>query len=119
MSLDVLLVTNRNCDRSVAHLNRAFAIREWLSSRIGIPQNGHGTIEVTKELLFELLESCNLILSDTSLAEKLIPVNTNDFDPDQDYNDDYFSQIEEVQEQLDHLFRTWDWNKPLYYYEWF
>jgi hypothetical protein len=70
-------------------------------------------------LLHELLESCNVILADRSSAESLIPINTNDFDPNQDYGKDYFDQIEETKEQLDHLFETWNWKKPLYYYEWY
>jgi hypothetical protein len=109
----------RNCQHYPVCLNRAFAIREWLTSRIDIPQNGHGKIPLTKILLSELLESCNAILADPSLAESLIPINTNDFDPNQDYNDEYFDQIEETKKQLDHLFKIWNGRKPLYYLEWY
>jgi hypothetical protein len=119
MSLDIYFMTSRQCDQSVVRLNRAYAVREWITSRIGIPQNGHGTISVTKEFLSELLESCNAILADRSLAKSLISINTNDFDPDQDYNDEYFDQIEETKKQLDNLFKTWKGRKPLYYFEWF
>jgi hypothetical protein len=119
MSLDIYFMTSRQCDQSVVHLNRAYAVREWITSRIGIPPNGRGAIAVTKEFLTELLESCNAILADHNRAESLIPINTNDFDPDQDYNDEYFDQIEETKNQLDNLFKTWKSRKPLYYFEWY
>jgi hypothetical protein len=119
MSLDIYLVTSEDCEHQLVRLNRAFAIREWFTSRIGIPENGHGTISVTKQLVSELLESCNAILADRSQAESLIPINTNDFDPNQDYNDEYFDQIEETKTQLDNLFKIWKGRKPLYYHEWY
>jgi hypothetical protein len=119
MSLEISLMTTRQCNRSVVCLNRAYAIREWFTSRIGVPKNGDGTIAVSKELLLELLESCNAIIADKSLAESLIPINTNDFISDQDYNDEYFDRIEETKEQLDHLFKTWKRRKQLYYFEWY
>ncbi|MDR2410590.1 MAG: hypothetical protein LBE13_21105, partial [Bacteroidales bacterium] len=81
--------------------------------------NGHGKIPLTKILLSELLESCNAVLTDRSLAKSLIPINTNDFDPNQDYNDEYFDQIEETKKQIDNLFKIWNGRKPLYYLEWF
>jgi hypothetical protein len=119
MSLDMHLVSDKNCTTTIVYWNRAYAIREWITSAIGVPVNGDETIEIDKYTLQELLESCNAILADRSLAESLIPINTNDFDTNQDYDKDYFDQIEETQEQLNHLFETWNWKKPLYYYEWY
>jgi hypothetical protein len=110
-------MSNSDCEQSVVHWNRAYAIHEWFTSRIGVPQNGCETIEVSKELLSELLASCNEILADRSKADSLIPIS-QDF-CDQDYDNDYFDQIEETKQQLDHLFKTWNWKKPLYYYEWY
>jgi hypothetical protein len=117
MSLDLSLMTNYHCDQSVVRLNRAYAVREWFISRIGIPQNGHGTIPVTKELLSELLESCNEILADRTKSESLIPIS-QDF-CEQYYDNDYFDQILDAKKQLDSLFTTWNGKKPLYYYEWY
>jgi hypothetical protein len=119
MSLDLFLMMGRNCNTCPVRLNRAFAVREWFVARIGVPENGHGKIALTKTLLSELLESCNAILADRSKAESLIPIDTNNFDPNQDYDDEYFEQIEETKNQLDNLFKIWNGRKPLYYLEWY
>jgi hypothetical protein len=104
--------------KSVKHFSQTAAIREWFTSRLEAPQNGQVTVEVTQKLIQNLLLSCNYVLSDPRLAEELIPLHTNDFDFDQGYNNDYFSLIKMIKEQLDPLYKTWDWSKPLYYY-WF
>ena len=119
MSLDLYLSANKNGTKTLVHWNRAYAIREWITSEIGVPMNGCETISIGRLTLHELLNNCNQIIEDRSRASALIPINTNDFDPNQKYDDDYFEQIYDTKEKLDHLFKRWNGRKPLYYYEWY
>ena len=115
------------CD--VAYWRKANHIHEWFVNKV---QNGVDDCqyhkEVTRKILVELLDACNKILdscdvvngknilTDTSVAEKLLPTVSGLFFGNTKYDECYIASIEDTVDQIITVLETTNFETEMIYY---
>ena len=96
------LVISRTTDYTVGYWRKANAIHNWFlencADRDGFdnPIDDCRPIEIPVEKLEELLDTCEKVLEDHSLAEELLPTEDGFFFGSTEYDEYYFNNIEDT-----------------------
>ena len=72
--------------------------------------------EVSKEDLEELLDICQQVLDDHSLADELLPTQGGFFFGDTEYDEYYFEDIKDTIDIIKNVLETTDFDKEMIYY---
>ena len=78
------------------------------------------TIEVTKDMLGQLLDRCTMVLEDRSRADELLPTTEGFFFGTTKYDDWYFDKLKNTIEEITPILSDGDIKDgDLYYYGWY
>jgi hypothetical protein len=96
----------------VAYWRKANQIHKWFVDHV---QDGNDNCEeyrVTREQLQLLLDTCKIVLIDREEASQLLPVQEGFFFGSYEYNEYYFSDIQDTIEQLEKVLTEYpeDWD---------
>lgn len=101
----------------VAYWRKANAIHLWFVDNV---QDGEDDCkwhnEVTKEILEELLDTCQKVLDNSSLAKKELPTTSGFFFGSTAYDEFYMSDIKNTIDMITTILETTDFDKQMIYY---
>lgn len=69
--------------------------------------------EITKEQVIELLERCNQVLDDNSLASELLPTTSGFFFGNTNYDEYYIDKVQNVKETFERLLEETNWDDEI------
>jgi len=101
MGLDMYLYARpKNDDHQVAYWRKANAIHGWFvrEAQNGVDECQHSLVH--REQLQELIDTCSKVLLDHSLAEELLPPERGCFFGTYEYDDWYFTDLENTVTEL-------------------
>jgi hypothetical protein len=90
----------------VMYWRKANHIHRWFVEQVQDRTDDCGEYEVMDRQLRELVGICKQVLSDRSLAPKLLPVQEGFFFGGKDYEDWYFEDVKATVEALDKVLST-------------
>ena len=85
----------------VAYWRKANQIHKWFVDHIQNGKDDCGDYYVSREQLQLLLDTCKIVLIDREEASQLLPVQEGFFFGSYEYNEYYFSDIQDTIEQLE------------------
>ena len=90
---------------------------------IGLDVKNQESLEITKEDVKELLQYCEDVLKDHSLAKELLPTMEGFFFGNTEYDEDYFYNVEEVRDFVKYTllpaFEKLDEDELIYFNIWY
>lgn len=101
----------------VGYWRKANAIHQWFVDKVQDCEDDcdyHN--EVTKEDLEDLLDICQRVLDDHSLADELLPTQSGFFFGGTEYDEYYFEDIENTISIIKNVLETTDFDKEMIYY---
>lgn len=100
-----------------AYWRKANEIHNWFVNKVqdGIDDCDYHN-EVTKEILEELLDTCERVLADPNVAMELLPTTSGFFFGSTDYDEWYFQDIEYTVEAIRKILDTTDFETEMLYY---
>lgn len=87
-------------NKSIAYWRKANQIHLWFVTNVQGGKDDCGEYEVQITDLEDLVDVCQKVLDDRSLARTLLPTNSGFFFGSTDYDEDYFWQLKETIEML-------------------
>ena len=100
----------------VIYWRKANAIHSWFVNHVQGGEDDCGRYYVTAEQLKELLETVKRVLADKPLAERLLPTQEGFFFGGTEYDEYYFSDLENTQKSLEEVISASDFGSAEYYY---
>jgi hypothetical protein len=85
----------------VAYWRKANQIHKWFVDHVQNGKDDCGDYYVSREQLQLLLDTCKIVLIDREEASQLLPVQEGFFFGSYEYNEYYFSDIQDTIEQLE------------------
>ena len=85
----------------VAYWRKANQIHKWFVDHVQNGKDDCGDYYVSREQLQLLLDTCKIVLIDKEEASQLLPVQEGFFFGSYEYNEYYFSDIQDTIEQLE------------------
>jgi hypothetical protein len=109
MGLDMYL--SRVTRETKVYWRKANAIHAYIVDNHSDSHDDCTPIELDRGAVKELRDRCLDVLSDHSLAQKLLPTQSGFFFGSTEYDDDYFEELERTEKELTELLRdkTWDY----------
>lgn len=104
----------------IAYWRKANQIRHWFVNHIEEFKEDHngGYYTITKELLEELIEDCNSVLTNHDMAEDILPTSSGFFFGSTRYDEWYYNQLENTIDQCERVINETDWeNEVIVYHE--
>lgn len=103
-----------------AYWRKANAIHHWFSTHSPSGElDDCEEMEVTKEMLEELLNDCKQVKANHELAKEILPTQDGFFFGSTEYDSWYFDDIDSTIEQIEKLLEETDFeNDELIYYAW-
>lgn len=115
MGLDMYLHNSKN--EQVAYWRKANQIRGWLVSHEIIQDDDNCEKRVvTRQNLIDLVDDCKTVLDDHSKAEELLPVTSGFFFGSNEYDEDYFMELERTVTKIEPLIK--DGDETYVYHDW-
>lgn len=105
-------------EHEVAYWRKANQIRQWFVNHIdefNINDNSE-YYTVTKGLLEKLIQDCNNVLNNHSMAEGILPTSSGFFFGSTEYDDWYYDQLESTIEQCRAVIDDTDWDNEVVVY---
>ena len=104
----------------VAYWRKANQIRKWFVDHTSYDEDDNCSQAIVfKEDLEQLVEDCRQVLEDHSLADSILPTRSGFFFGSCEYDDWYFSQLEDTIETIENILQTTDWeNEQIVYSDW-
>ena len=87
----------------VGYWRKANQIHKWFVDNVQDGVDDCGDYKVTKEQLIELHNRCNQVLNDHDLAESLLPSQSGFFFGSTDYDEGYYSDLEDTKRIIDDI----------------
>lgn len=101
----------------VCYWRKANQIRQWFVDNCNYPANGNcEEVEVTKEDLQKLVDTCQKVLNNHDLAEELLPCSVGFFFGSYEYDEWYFDELDYTRKVCQHIVDTADWEKDIIIY---
>ncbi len=96
----------------VAYWRKANQIHKWFVDHVQNGKDDCGDYYVSREQLQLLLDTCKIVLIDREEASQLLPVQEGFFFGSYEYNEYYFSDIQDTIEQLEKVLTEYpeDWD---------
>ena len=104
----------------VCYWRKANQIRQWFVDNCDYPAGGNcEEVEVTKEDLESLVETCRKVLENPTLANELLPRSDGFFFGSTLYDEWYFEQLEDTVNGCEDVIRSTNWEKEkVVYSDW-
>ena len=104
----------------VCYWRKANQIRNWFVENCGYPEDGNcEEIEVSKEDLENLVDTCRKVINNPKLAKDLLPRSSGFFYGSQEYDEWYFEDLEDTVSACERIIRDTDWEKEkVIYTDW-
>lgn len=104
----------------IAYWRKANQIRQWIVDHTDYPDDADCEYHMlAKSDIEALLKDVKTVLEDHSKAEELLPTQSGFFFGSTDYDEYYFSDLEDTVEQLENILNDVDFEtEDIYYYEW-
>lgn len=124
MGLDMYLnkrvrVNEDSVDETLVYWRKANAIHKFFTD-INEQYDSCETIEVTKDMLGQLLDRCTEVLANRDRADELLPTTEGFFFGTTEYDDWYFKKIEDTIKEITPILSDGDIKDgDLYYYGWY
>lgn len=126
MGLDMYLMQRirkeehiEDTDIELVYWRKANAIHKFFTD-INEQYDSCESIEVTKDMLGQLLDRCTMVLEDRSRADELLPTSSGFFFGSIDYDEWYFKKLEHTIEKITPILSNGDIKDgDLYYYGWY
>lgn len=124
MGLDMYLFRKRKTRNDegdeVAYWRKANQIREWFVRNCGYnTESNLESVSISKEQLEKLVEDCERVIADHSLAEEVLPTSDGFFFGDTKYDEWYFNVLTYTAEKVKEILKVIDWEvEEVDYYEW-
>ena len=102
------------------YLRKANHIRKWIVDNTDYNDDDDcRPFVLTKDKLEQLFQACNTVLADKKQADTVMPTSSGFFFGSTDYNDWYFSVVEEVLDVINGWLSDVDFDtEEIVYYEW-
>lgn len=100
MGLDMMLIHDGS---EVGYWRKANAIHKWFVDNVQGGVDDCGDYKVTKEQLIQLHNVCNDVLNNHDLAELLLPTQNGFFFGGTNYDDRYFSDVDNTKRIIDEI----------------
>ena len=101
----------------VCYWREANQIRQWFVDNCDYPADGNcEKVEVTKENLEKLMDTCREVLDNHDLAEELLPCSSSFFFGSQEYDEWYFVDLIDTYESCQYILESTDWEKEVVVY---
>lgn len=110
----------RNLSEEVCYWRKANQIRDWMVRHTDLDVNDNCEyVEVTADILEKLKEDCSAVLSDHSLADKIMPTSSGFFFGDTKYDNWYFEDLRFTVDKINSILSHTDFNTEMIEYtEW-
>ena len=124
MGLDMYLnkrvrVNEDSVDETLVYWRKANAIHKFFTD-INEQYDSCETIEVTKDMLGQLLDRCTEVLANRDRADELLPTTEGFFFGTTEYDDWYFDKIKNTIKEITPILSDGDIKDgDLYYYGWY
>lgn len=126
MGLDMYLMkrvrVNKNedsVDTELVYWRKANAIHKFFTD-IDDQYESCESIEVTKDILGDLLDRCTMVLEDRSRADELLPTTSGFFFGSTEYDEWYFNKLEDTIKDITPILSDGDIKDgDLYYFGWY
>ena len=109
-----------DCDEvfmELGYWRKANAIRKWFIDVCGYPEDGNCEyVEVSKEDIEQLKETCEEVLKHHDKAPELLPTSSGFFFGDTHYDDWYFKSLEDTIKICENALQTVDWDTEVVMY---
>ena len=104
----------------VHYWRKANQIRNWFVENCGYPEDGNcEEVEVSKEDLENLMDTCRKVINNHELAKELLPRSSGFFYGSQEYDEWYFEDLEDTISACERIIRNTDWEKEkVIYTDW-
>ena len=104
----------------VGYWRKANQIRKWFVDNCDYPEDGNcEEVDVTKEDLEKLADTCRKVLVNHALAEELLPSSAGFFFGRYNYDEGYFLQLEDTVSTCEDVIHNTDWEKErVIYTDW-
>ena len=97
-------------DNTLPYIDVAyFRKTNFLVAFFDIPDNGK-YMEISKDEVDELMDNCQRVLADHSLADELLPTQEGFFFGSTDYDEGYFDKVENVLDAFTTITEHMDWS---------
>lgn len=101
----------------VCYWRKANQIRQWFVENCSYPEDGNcEEVEVTKEDLEKLMDTCRKVIDNPKLASELLPCSSGFFYGSQEYDEWYFEDLEDTIAACERIIRNTDWEKEIVIY---
>lgn len=100
----------------VMYWRKTNSIHNWFVENVQDDEDNCKEYYVGREQLRSLLETCNKVIADNSLAESLLPTQSGCFFGAQEYDEWYFRDIHGTAERISELLTEPKWNNWEFYY---
>lgn len=119
MGLDMFILNN---NEEVMYWRKANQIHEYMCDNIleryGEVVENIRNIAIDKQLLQDLVDTCNKVLDNHDLAEELLPTNGGFFWGGCEYDEDYFDDLKYTVKIVSKIIANPDYNDLYYYASW-
>lgn len=104
----------------VCYWRKANQIRNWIVEHCGYPEDGNcDEIEITKEELQDLIDTCRKVLESHELAAELMPTSAGFFFGSQEYDKWYYEDLDCTIKTCQKILNDTDWEKErIIYTDW-
>lgn len=92
-----------------AYWRKANAIHQWFVDNCGDGKDECHRMEITRDNVVKLVDTCKKVLADHSLAKELLPTQVGFFFGSTDYDEWYFKELEYTVEKLEPLTHEEAW----------
>lgn len=100
----------------VAYWRKANQVHRWFVENVQNGEDDCGYYPVTKEQLIELRDLCRDVLENRDLAELRLPTCAGFFFGSMNYDQWYFSDLEQTVEQITNILDSTDFDSEAIYY---
>lgn len=104
----------------VCYWRKANQIRKWIVENCGYPVDGNcEEVEVSKENLENLIDTCRKVVDNPKLADELLPCSKGFFYGSQEYDEWYFEELKDTIVACENIIHDTDWEKEkIIYSDW-
>lgn len=113
-------------DITISHGNKSFYFRKynflygWVRRKLKLPElKNCEHYKITRPMVNDLIDDITKVLSDHSLAEKLLPTEDGFFFGSTEYDDWYYEDLADAKQQLSELLAKMSNGEPADFWSWY
>lgn len=113
-------------DIKISHGKNSYYFRKynwlyaWVRRKLNVPElENCGHYPLTRSMVNDLIDDIEKVLSDHSLAEKVLPTEDGFFFGSTEYDDWYFEDLRDAKDQLTQLLTNMSDGEPADFWSWY